>query len=171
MVDDGVAILPGRHSAPDWRADGWFLERRHPADWSRRTELVLPDHDQAAKVDRWWGSMTSCGWHGWHARSSRANLSRPARLRLVADQVCPAVTPAAMARQVFSLLPAYHPSVGAHRRPQRVSSAFSHHLVQSPNGHPRLLRSVAGPPGPRTDFASPSTDGLPGPARCLHNSR
>ena len=49
----------------------------------------------------------------------------------------------------FSLLPAYHPSVGAHRRPQRVSSAFSHHLVQSPNGPPRLLRSVAGRRVPR----------------------
>ena len=67
-----------------------------------------------------------------------------------------------MARQVFSLLPGYHPSVGAHRRPQRVGSAFSHHLIQSPNGHPRLLRLVAGPPGPRTDFASPSADGLQG---------
>ena len=30
-----------RYSAPDWHADGWFLERRHPTDWSRRTELVL----------------------------------------------------------------------------------------------------------------------------------
>ena len=56
------------------------------------------------------------------------------RLPLVADQVSPAVTLAAMARQVFSLLPAHHPSVGAHRRPERVGSAFSHHLVQSPNG-------------------------------------
>ena len=40
-----------RFTPPDWRADGWFLERRHPADWSRRTELVVPDHDQAAEVD------------------------------------------------------------------------------------------------------------------------
>ena len=83
---------------------------------------------------RWWGSMTSCGWHGWPARSSRTNLSRPARLPFVADQVSSAVTLAAMARQVFSLLPAHHPSVGAHRRPERVGSAFSLHLVQSPNG-------------------------------------
>ena len=59
-----------RFTPPDWRADGWFLERRHPTDWSRR-------------------------WHGWPARSSRANLSRPARLPLVADQVSPAVTLAA----------------------------------------------------------------------------
>ena len=80
--------------------------------------------------------MTSCGWHGWPARSGRANLSRPARLPLVADQVSPAVTLAAMARQVFSLLPAHHPSVGAHRRPERVGSAFSHRLVQSPNKPP-----------------------------------
>ena len=29
-----------RYTPPDWRADGWFLERRHPTDWSRRTELV-----------------------------------------------------------------------------------------------------------------------------------
>ena len=103
---------------------------------------------------RWWGSMTSCGWHGWPARSSRANLSRPARLPLVADQVSSAVTLAAMARQVFSLLPGHHPSVGAHRRPERVGSAFSHHLVQSPNG--TEAPSVgSSPPGPRTDFASP----------------
>ena len=40
-----------RYSAPDWQADGWFLERRHPTDWSRRTELVLPDHEQAAEAD------------------------------------------------------------------------------------------------------------------------
>ena len=67
-----------------------------------------------------------------------------------------------MARQVFSLLHFLRitPSVGAHRRPQRVGSAFSHHFVQSPNGPPRLLRSVAGRRAPRTDFASPSTDGL-----------
>ena len=30
-----------RWTLPDWRADGWFLERRHPAEWSRRTEMVL----------------------------------------------------------------------------------------------------------------------------------
>ena len=30
-----------RFTAPDWRADGWFLERRHPTDWSRRTELAV----------------------------------------------------------------------------------------------------------------------------------
>ena len=40
-----------RYTPPDWRADGWFLERRHPTDWSRRTELVLPDHEQAAEAD------------------------------------------------------------------------------------------------------------------------
>ena len=40
-----------RFTPPDWRADGWFLERRYPAEWSRRTELVVPDHDQAAAVD------------------------------------------------------------------------------------------------------------------------
>ena len=40
-----------RWTPPDWHADGWFLERRHPTDWSRRTELVLPDHEQAAEVD------------------------------------------------------------------------------------------------------------------------
>ena len=40
-----------RYTPPDWRADGWFLERRHPTDWCRRTELVLPDHEQAAEAD------------------------------------------------------------------------------------------------------------------------
>ena len=40
-----------RFTPPDWRADGWFLERRHPAEWSRRTELVVPDHEKAAEVD------------------------------------------------------------------------------------------------------------------------
>ena len=40
-----------RFTPPDWHADGWFLERRHPADWSRRTELVVPDHEKAAAVD------------------------------------------------------------------------------------------------------------------------
>ena len=46
---DGTATttVRERFTAPDWHADGWFLERRHPMDWSRRTELVLPDHDQA----------------------------------------------------------------------------------------------------------------------------
>ena len=34
-----------------WQAYAWLLERRHPADWSRRTELVLPDHEQAAEAD------------------------------------------------------------------------------------------------------------------------
>ena len=40
-----------RFTPPDWRADGWFLERRHPTDWSRRTELVVADHEQAAEAD------------------------------------------------------------------------------------------------------------------------
>ena len=31
-----------------WQAYAWLLERRHPANWSRRTELVLPD-EQAAE--------------------------------------------------------------------------------------------------------------------------
>ena len=39
-----------RFTAPDWHADGWFLERRYPADWSRRTKLVLPDHEQDMPV-------------------------------------------------------------------------------------------------------------------------
>ena len=26
-----------------WQAYAWLLERRHPADWSRRTELVVAD--------------------------------------------------------------------------------------------------------------------------------
>ena len=40
-----------RWTPPDWRADGWFLERRHPADWSRRTEVALLDDGQVAEVD------------------------------------------------------------------------------------------------------------------------
>ena len=49
---DGTATttVRERYTPPDWRADGWFLERRHPTDWSRRTELVMAD-DPAAKVD------------------------------------------------------------------------------------------------------------------------
>ena len=35
-------------SRATWQAYAWLLERRHPADWSRRTELVLPD-EQAAE--------------------------------------------------------------------------------------------------------------------------
>ena len=142
----------------------------------RRTGLgaqswLCPITSRLRRRTRWWGSMTSCGWHGWPARNSRANLSRPARLPLVADQVSSAVTLAAMARQVFSLLPGHHPSVGAHRRPERVGSAFSHHLVQSPNS--TEAPSVgSSPPGPRTDFASPSTDGLQGlRGACLARDR
>ena len=40
-----------RYTPPDWRADGWFLERRHPAEWSRRTEVAVLDHEQAAEAD------------------------------------------------------------------------------------------------------------------------
>ena len=40
-----------RFTPPDWHADGWFLERRYPADWSRRTEFVLPDDEQVKEVD------------------------------------------------------------------------------------------------------------------------
>ena len=40
-----------RWTPPDWHADGWFLERRHPAEWSRRTEVALLDHEQDAEVD------------------------------------------------------------------------------------------------------------------------
>ena len=40
-----------RFTPPDWHADGWFLERRYPADWSRRTEFVLPDEEQVKEVD------------------------------------------------------------------------------------------------------------------------
>ena len=37
----------------------------------------------------------------------------------------PRVEVKVLAKQVFSLLPAHHPSVGAYRRPERVGSAFS----------------------------------------------
>ena len=56
-------------------------------------------------------------------------------------------------------------------RPERVGSAFSHHLVQSPNGTEAPLVGSS-PPGPRTDFASPSTDGLQGlRGACLARDR
>ena len=70
-----------RWTPPDWHADGWFLERRHPADWSRRTLHSLPDHEQAVEADPLVGGcMTSCGWRGWLGRNGRANLSRPVGL-------------------------------------------------------------------------------------------
>ena len=62
-----------RYTPPDWRADGWFLERRHPADWSRRTELVLPDHHQAKEADP---------LVGVHDELRLARLSRQKRLGL-----------------------------------------------------------------------------------------
>ena len=34
-----------------WQAYAWLLERRHPTDWSRRTELVMADHDEDAEAD------------------------------------------------------------------------------------------------------------------------
>ena len=43
-------VVTHRPQPAAWQAYAWLLERRHPADWSRRTELVLPD-EQAAKVD------------------------------------------------------------------------------------------------------------------------
>ena len=55
-----------RWTPPDWHADGWFLERRHPADWSRHTELVLPD-EQAAKVDPLVGVHDELR-HAWPAK-------------------------------------------------------------------------------------------------------
>ena len=60
-----------RFTAPDWHADDWFLERRHPMDWSRRTELVLPDHDQAKEADP---------LVGVHDELRLARLSRQKRL-------------------------------------------------------------------------------------------
>ena len=49
----------------------WFLERRYPMDWSRRTELVLPDHDQAKEADP---------LVGVHDELRLARLSRQKRL-------------------------------------------------------------------------------------------
>ena len=70
---DGTATttVRERFTAPDWHADGWFLERRHPMDWSRRTELVLPDHDQAKEADP---------LVGVHDELRLARLSRQKRL-------------------------------------------------------------------------------------------
>ena len=66
-----------RYTPPDWRADGWFL-----SGGIRRTGLGAPSlscpMSRLRRRTRWWGCMTSCGWHGWPARTSRANLFRPA---------------------------------------------------------------------------------------------
>ena len=66
-----TTTVRARWTPPDWRADGWFLERRHPTDWSRRTELVLPDHDQAKEADP---------LVGVHDELRLARLSRQKRL-------------------------------------------------------------------------------------------
>ena len=70
---DGVVTttVRERFTPPDWHADGWFLERRHPAEWSRRTELVVPDHDQAKEADP---------LVGVHDELRLARLSRQKRL-------------------------------------------------------------------------------------------
>ena len=49
LNDEIVAVAETPKEAYDMGREA-VLERRHPADWSRRTELVLPD-EQAAKVD------------------------------------------------------------------------------------------------------------------------
>ena len=46
-------------------------QRRHPTEWSRRTELVLPDHDQAKEADP---------LVGVHDELRLARLSRQKRL-------------------------------------------------------------------------------------------
>ena len=66
-----------RFTPPDWHADGWFLERRHPAEWSRRTELVVPDHDQAAAVDPLVGVHDELRKHSL----SRSDSSMPSKPR------------------------------------------------------------------------------------------
>ena len=59
-----------------------------------------------------------------------------------------------MARQVFSLLPAHHPSVGPTGGHNELARPFRTIALQSPNG--TEAPSVGSwPPGPRTDFASP----------------
>ena len=45
-----ITTVRERYTPANWQADGWFLERRHPMEWSRRTELVLPDHEKAAEA-------------------------------------------------------------------------------------------------------------------------
>ena len=67
-----------RYTPPDWRADGWFLERRHPADWSRRTELVIPDHEQAKEADPLVGVHDELRLARLARQKQQANLSRPA---------------------------------------------------------------------------------------------
>ena len=76
---DGTATttVRERFTAPDWHADGWFLERRHPTDWSRRTELVLPEHDQAKEADP---------LVGVHDELRLARLSRQKRLGKSTDR-------------------------------------------------------------------------------------
>ena len=69
---DAAGILKTRTtrtaaSRAAWQAYAWLLERRHPTDWSRRTELVVPDHEKAAEVDP---------LVGWHDELRLARLAR-----------------------------------------------------------------------------------------------
>ena len=116
---------------------GGHIHRRRTVSYSRRfLSFLRPLHARAR-------ARAAAGTAGPSEAAGQICLDRP-RLRLVADQVCPAVTLAAMARQVFSLLPAHHPSIGptgGHNGLARPFRTISH---KSPNGHPRLLRSVAG---------------------------